>query len=117
MMPAVLTIAGSDSSCGAGVQADLKTFQRLGAYGLCAVTAVTAQDGLRVDGIWPLPPSAIAAQALGLAFAVVFGGHGPFRIRRRFWRRRWSAFCFWGVVVGGQVPIRGLGRWLRTLKN
>jgi hydroxymethylpyrimidine/phosphomethylpyrimidine kinase len=63
MMPAVLTIAGSDSSCGAGVQADLKTFQRLGAYGLCAVTAVTAQDGLRVDGIWPLPPSAIAAQA------------------------------------------------------
>ncbi len=63
MMPAVLTIAGSDSSCGAGLQADLKTFQRCGVYGVCAVTAVTAQDGIRVDGVYPLTPSAVIAQA------------------------------------------------------
>lgn len=62
-MPAVLTIAGSDSSCGAGLQADLKTFQRCGVYGVCAVTAVTAQDGVRVDGVFPLPPAAVLAQA------------------------------------------------------
>ena len=62
-MHTVLTIAGSDSSCGAGLQADLKTFQRCGVYGVCAVTAVTAQDGVRVDGVYPLPPSAVVAQA------------------------------------------------------
>jgi hypothetical protein len=48
------------------------------------------------------------AQALGLAFAVVFACHGLFRLWRRFWHGRWSAFCLWGVVVGGQVPRTGL---------
>ena len=55
-MHVVLTIAGSDSSCGAGIQADLKTFQHCGVYGVCAVTAVTAQDGNLVTGVLPLPP-------------------------------------------------------------
>ena len=59
---AVLTIAGSDSCCGAGIQADLKTFQRYGVYGVCAVTAVTAQDGSRVDAVFPLPPRAVSSQ-------------------------------------------------------
>lgn len=61
-MQVVLTIAGSDSSSGAGVQADIKTFQGCGVYGLCAVTAVTAQDGRRVDSIFPLAPRAVSAQ-------------------------------------------------------
>lgn len=61
-MRAVLTIAGSDSSCGAGVQADLKTFQRFGVYGVCAVTAVTAQTGARVTRVMPLPPAMVSSQ-------------------------------------------------------
>lgn len=63
LMPAVLTIAGSDSCGGAGLEADLKTFGRCGVYGLCAVTAVTAQDGVRVYGVFPVRPAAVVAQA------------------------------------------------------
>jgi hydroxymethylpyrimidine/phosphomethylpyrimidine kinase len=58
----LLTIAGSDSGGGAGIQADLKTFQALGAYGMSAITAVTAQNTLGVLGIFPLPPEAVTAQ-------------------------------------------------------
>jgi len=61
-MRAVLTIAGSDSSCGAGIQADLKTFQRCGVYGVCAVTAVTAQDSARVMDVLPLSPRIVSEQ-------------------------------------------------------
>ncbi|WP_379132124.1 bifunctional hydroxymethylpyrimidine kinase/phosphomethylpyrimidine kinase [Paenibacillus sp. sgz500958] len=57
-----LTIAGSDSGGGAGIQADLKTFQELGVYGMSALTAVTAQNTLGVQGVFPLPPEAVAAQ-------------------------------------------------------
>lgn len=58
-----LTIAGSDSSGGAGVEADLKTFAALGVYGAAAITAVTAQDTVRVRSVFPLPPGVVAAQA------------------------------------------------------
>lgn len=58
----VLTIAGSDSGGGAGIQADLKTVQALGGHGMSAVTLVTAQNSLGVRGSWPLPPEAIEAQ-------------------------------------------------------
>ncbi|MCX6340011.1 MAG: bifunctional hydroxymethylpyrimidine kinase/phosphomethylpyrimidine kinase [Candidatus Aureabacteria bacterium] len=61
-MRTVLTIAGSDSSCGAGIQADLKTFQRCGVYGVCAVTAVTAQDSARVTDVLPLSPRIVSEQ-------------------------------------------------------
>ncbi len=61
-MPTVMTIAGSDSSGGAGVQADLKTFAALGAYGTCAITAITAQDSQRVHTVHELPPELVAAQ-------------------------------------------------------
>jgi hydroxymethylpyrimidine/phosphomethylpyrimidine kinase len=60
--PRVLTIAGSDSGGGAGVQADLKTIQALGGHGMSAVTVVTAQNSLGVQASWPLPAEAVAAQ-------------------------------------------------------
>jgi hydroxymethylpyrimidine/phosphomethylpyrimidine kinase len=58
----VLTIAGSDSGGGAGVQADLKTVAALGCYGMSAITALTAQNTLGVSGIHPVPPDFAAAQ-------------------------------------------------------
>lgn len=62
-MPArVLTIAGSDSGGGAGIQADLKTMLMLGVHGMSVVTAVTAQNSVGVHGVWRLPPDAVAAQ-------------------------------------------------------
>lgn len=60
--PVALTIAGSDSGGGAGIQADLKTFQALGAYGTSAVTAITAQNTLGVTGVHEIPVELIAAQ-------------------------------------------------------
>ncbi len=57
-----LTIAGSDSGGGAGIQADLKTFSALGVFGTSAVTAVTAQNTLGVTGIAPVPDDLITAQ-------------------------------------------------------
>jgi hydroxymethylpyrimidine/phosphomethylpyrimidine kinase len=58
----VLTIAGSDSGGGAGVQADIKTITALGGYAASAITAVTVQDTLGVHAIHPIPPAIIAAQ-------------------------------------------------------
>jgi hydroxymethylpyrimidine/phosphomethylpyrimidine kinase len=57
-----LTIAGSDSGGGAGIQADLKTFAALGVYGTCALTAITAQNTLGVTKIAALAPDMVAAQ-------------------------------------------------------
>ncbi len=57
-----LTIAGSDSGAGAGIQADLKTFASFGVYGTCAVTAVTAQNTLGVTAIHPIPPEIVRSQ-------------------------------------------------------
>ena len=62
----VLTIAGSDSSGGAGVQADLKTFAALGCYGTSAITAVTVQNTLGVSAIHPVPPEIIEAQIVAV---------------------------------------------------
>jgi hydroxymethylpyrimidine/phosphomethylpyrimidine kinase len=60
--PRLLTIAGSDSGGGAGIQADLKAFARCGAHGMSAITAITAQNTVAVTDVFPLPPDAILAQ-------------------------------------------------------
>jgi hydroxymethylpyrimidine/phosphomethylpyrimidine kinase len=57
-----LTVAGSDSGGGAGIQADLKTMLALGVHGMSVITAVTAQNSLGVTGIWDLPVDAVRAQ-------------------------------------------------------
>jgi hydroxymethylpyrimidine/phosphomethylpyrimidine kinase len=60
--PIALTIAGSDCSGGAGIQADLKTFAALGVYGASVITALTAQNTQRVSGIHPVPAEFVTAQ-------------------------------------------------------
>lgn len=61
-MQAVLTIAGSDSIAGAGIQADLKTFAALGVYGTSVVTAVTSQNTTGVGDVFAMPPQMVRAQ-------------------------------------------------------
>jgi hydroxymethylpyrimidine/phosphomethylpyrimidine kinase len=61
-MRVALTIAGSDSGGGAGIQADLKTFEAFGVFGTTALTAVTVQDTVRVYGVHSVPPELVAAQ-------------------------------------------------------
>ncbi len=58
----VLTVAGSDSGGGAGIQADLKTMLAHGVHGMSVLTAVTAQNSVGVQGVWPLPAVAVRAQ-------------------------------------------------------
>ena len=58
----VLSIAGSDSGGGAGIQADLKTFSALGCYGMTAITAITAQNTQGVRAIHGVPPDILRAQ-------------------------------------------------------
>jgi hydroxymethylpyrimidine/phosphomethylpyrimidine kinase len=60
--PIALTIAGSDSGGGAGIQADLKTFSALGVYGCSVIAALTAQNTRAVIGIFPIPPDFVRAQ-------------------------------------------------------
>ena len=60
--PRVLTIAGSDSGGGAGIQADLKTFAAHGVYGTSAITAITAQNTSTVSEILEIPESIVASQ-------------------------------------------------------
>ncbi|TWT06616.1 bifunctional hydroxymethylpyrimidine kinase/phosphomethylpyrimidine kinase [Planococcus sp. CPCC 101016] len=71
-IPQTLTIAGSDSGGGAGIQADLKTFQELGVYGTSVITAVTAQNTTGVSAIYPMTSQAVQTQleAIGSDFEI-----------------------------------------------
>jgi hydroxymethylpyrimidine/phosphomethylpyrimidine kinase len=66
-VPAVLSIAGSDSGGGAGIQADLKAFARCDVHGMTAITAVTAQNTLGVTGVHPVPAAFIVEQVRAVA--------------------------------------------------
>jgi len=66
-MRTALTIAGSDSSAGAGIQADLKTFAAFGVYGTSAITAVTAQNTQGIEDVMPLGADAVTAQIEAVA--------------------------------------------------
>lgn len=68
-----LSIAGSDSSGGAGVQADLKTFAALGVYGATAITALTAQNTKGVEGVMAVPPEFVLAQMRAVASDLAVG--------------------------------------------
>ena len=61
-MKKVLSIAGSDSSGGAGIQADLKTFSARGVYGMSAITALTAQNTMGIQGVYEIDPSFVGEQ-------------------------------------------------------
>src|SRR5262252_9827140 len=62
LIPKALTIAGSDSGGGAGIQADLKTFSAFQVFGMSVITAVTAQNSVGVQGVENLPPPFVAQQ-------------------------------------------------------
>jgi hydroxymethylpyrimidine/phosphomethylpyrimidine kinase len=66
-IPRVLSIAGSDSGGGAGIQADLKAFARCGVHGMTAITAITAQNTVAVTGVWAVAPGAIVEQVRAVA--------------------------------------------------
>jgi hydroxymethylpyrimidine/phosphomethylpyrimidine kinase len=66
-VPAVLSIAGSDSGGGAGIQADLKAFARCGVHGMTAITALTAQNTVGVEAVEPVSPQMIVAQVRAVA--------------------------------------------------
>jgi hydroxymethylpyrimidine/phosphomethylpyrimidine kinase len=66
-IPAVLSIAGSDSGGGAGIQADLKAFARCGVHGMTAITAITAQSTVGVEAVEAISPATIVAQVRAVA--------------------------------------------------
>ena len=105
--PRVMTIAGSDSGGGAGIQADMRTFALLGVHGCVAVTAVTVQNSLGVKGFHEIPPDVVAGQ-----IEAVVDRHRRRRPPRpACWRRRRSSRPSPGTLArsrpGRHHPARG----------
>jgi hypothetical protein len=100
-----LTIAGSDSSGGAGIQADLKTFSAFGVYGASAISALTAQNTRGVVGVDPVAASFVGAQIdAGCPTSTCARSRPACLPMRRSWRQ-WPAGC-------AKVPSRArAGRW------
>jgi len=73
MLAKALTIAGSDSGGGAGIQADLKTFAALGVYGMSAITAITAQNTCGVSAVQGIDPEIVAAQMRAVVMDIGVG--------------------------------------------
>lgn len=94
--PIALTIAGSDSGGGAGIQADLKTFSALGVYGASVITAITAQNTRTVSAVEPVSPGMVAAQ-----IDAVFGDLDVRAIKIG--------------MVGGRDVITAIAKHLRTV--
>ena len=84
---AALTIAGSDSGGGAGIQADLKTFAALGVYGASAITAITAQNTVGVSRSGALPADLVTAQIEAVAGDIEVARHQDRHARHRGDRR------------------------------
>jgi hydroxymethylpyrimidine/phosphomethylpyrimidine kinase len=117
MTAIALTIAGSDSSGGAGIQADLKAFSALGAYGASVITALTAQNTLGVQGIFPVSPHFVRAQMDSIfsdlsVGAVKIGMLGTAPIVEavadglRRWRPRWIVLDPVMVAKGGHKLLQ-----------
>lgn len=121
-----LTIAGSDSGGGAGIQADLKTFQELGAYGMSALTAVTAQNTLGVQGIYPMSVEAVERQidAIGtdlgadaVKTGMLFSGEIVRAVAGKMRRYGWDKLVIDPVMIakGGSALL--LDEAVRALKE
>jgi hydroxymethylpyrimidine/phosphomethylpyrimidine kinase len=98
--PRVLTVAGSDSGGGAGIQADLKTMLALGAHGMSVVTAVTAQNSLGVQGAWELPEEAVRAQ-----FRAVADDIGVQAVKTGMLSSARITAAVAELLTGAQVPV------------
>ncbi len=117
MIPVALTIAGSDSGGGAGIQADLKTFSALGVYGCTAITALTAQNTRAVTAIFDVAPEFIAAQidavfddirvdAVKIGMLSVPAVITVVAERLRHWRPRWIVLDPVMVAKSGDRLLR-----------
>ncbi|WP_223879872.1 bifunctional hydroxymethylpyrimidine kinase/phosphomethylpyrimidine kinase [Paenibacillus spiritus] len=116
-VPVALTIAGSDSGGGAGIQADLKTFQELGVYGTSALTAITAQNTLGVQGVLPVAAEQVGMQMDSVAAdlppdavktGMLFSGEVIETVAERAVRYGWKK-----LVVDPVITAKGGARLLR----
>ncbi|WAX77732.1 bifunctional hydroxymethylpyrimidine kinase/phosphomethylpyrimidine kinase [Streptomyces sp. KMM 9044] len=98
--PRVLTVAGSDSGGGAGIQADLKTMLALGTHGMSVITAVTAQNSLGVQGAWPLPVEAVRAQ-----YRSVVDDIGVQAVKTGMLASAELVEAVAGLLAGSRVPV------------
>lgn len=112
-----LTIAGSDSGGGAGIQADLKTFQELGVYGMTAITAITAQNTVGVHAVFPMTVDAVETQldAIGedltpdaVKTGMLFSGEIIQAVSRKIIQYKWSNLVVDPVMVakGGSTLLQ-----------